>query len=158
MLIDFTEEAVTAIPHEKPRSLVIRIADHPDYEGFIDVPGESETALLREVEDETFEHFNVHELWVRRDRLKGGSVSFWIFSARTDGDHIDQCQFIVTVQHEGGNGWWVQIRRQPTGLSVGFLAEAVFRLPLPDFDPDFEEPLEPVIREPDWAKLASEED
>jgi hypothetical protein len=157
MLIDFTERAVTPLPHEMPRSLVLRIADHPDHEGFIAVSLDYETPYLSPVEEETFYPFCVYELSVGRKHLDGDQTPFWVYSARTDGEDFDRCHFLINLTHEGHNGWWVEIQRNPIGVGYTPVEEAVFRLPLLDFDPDFSPALEVIEREADWAKLASDD-
>lgn len=161
MLIDFTEGAVTAIPHEAPRSLVVRIADHPDYGGFIGAGDGSTVMPLQPVEDESFEPFQVFELIVARRHLTGTETTFWIYSAQTDGTHLTRGGYSLTVQHEGSNGWWLEVQQDTTEWahqSHFSLLGPTFRLPLPDFDPDFTGAAAEVVeREPDWAKLASDD-
>lgn len=160
MLIDFTEGAIVALPHEEPRTLVLRIADHPDYEGFIAVGDGFSSLMLQPVEDESFEPFRVFELVVGRRHLTGTETTFWIHTAQTDGTDLTRGSYSLTLQHEGGNGWWLEVQQDTTEWahqSHFALLGAVFRVPLPDFDPAFERVPEVVEREADWAKLSSDD-
>ena len=158
--MDFTEGAIAALPQQAPRSLVLRIADHPDYEGFIALSDGYSALSLQPVEDESFEPFRVFELVVGRRHLTGTETTFWIHSAQTDGTDITRGSFSLTLQHEGGNGWWLEVQQDTTDWTYEAhftRLGAVFRVPLPDFDPSFEREAEVVEREADWAKLSSDD-
>lgn len=158
MLIDLTEGFVTALPQERPRALVFRIADHPDFEGFVTIGSVTECHTLALISDDSFSEFFVYEFQVRREHLKESMpTSFWVYSAYTDGNQIDRCSAVMMLRREGANGWWLEIRHPRTNSTYLTTDELAFRLPLEDFEPDLVWTDEPVEREPDWAKLTEED-
>lgn len=156
MLLDFTEGSVTAISHERPHSFVIRVASAQDLDGFIEVGPEFETPALQRITEDSIAGFVVYELIVRREHLVGAATIFWIHSAYTDGTFTERCSFFLSLLDEGANGWWVEIRRNPLGTGYLPTGELAFRVPLLDFDPDFDPESLVIEREPDWVKLTSD--
>ena len=158
MLLDFTEGSVTALPHERPHALVIRVANNLEAEGYIEVGSDFESPPLTFIKEDSFAGFTVHELTVRSQHLIEPATVFWVHSAYTDGTFVDRCSFFLVVIDEGANGWWVEIRRNPLGTGYLPTGEMAFRLPLVGFDPNFDPDALLVERPPDWARLTSDEE
>ena len=160
MLIDFTEGTVTALYLEYPKALVLRIADHPDYEGFISLGGDYKTPKLTPVKDDSFDAFRVYDLWVRTVHLDHTSTStdIWLYSAYTDGEITDRCSYYMRLSREGANGWWCDTEAvNPQERSPHFGTQP-FRLPLPSYDPNWTPTPEPAVeRIPDWERLGGDD-
>ena len=149
MLLDFTEGTVVAEPWERPHALVVRLAVHPDYEGYIVTGPDYQFFPLLPVPEESFENFAVHEFSFRRQHLQDSPI--WVYTAYTDGTRIQPASFALEVRQEGANGWWINI--MPSwSYTVPVLT---FRLPLPDYEPDRQDPhVVPPARTSDWALLS----
>lgn len=153
MLLDFTEGNVIALPWDRPGALVVRLAKHPDYEGYIVTGPDYRFFDLTPVSDESFEDFEVCEFSFRRPHLQDSPV--WVYTAYTDGTRIQPASYALEVRLEGENGWWLNVAPS-WSYTVPILT---FRVPLLDFDPDGLDPgVVPPARTSDWVRLTDEDD
>lgn len=159
MLLDFTEGTATALYQERPRRLIIRIADHPSYEGFVAVGLQWEHPTCEVAEEVSFGDFMVCDYAIIARYVASRETPIHVQTAYTDGTTFGVASYHLVVTREGDNGWWIQVRRRATHQTY-FPDDNVFRLPLVDFDPAFteDEVASAEVRAPDWERLAADPD